>query len=74
MADLKQVLKGLHDEDEGDERREGFFGESGEVTNQGTSVRSNQHDTDNTGPESDPNTERDVINPKRSRENKPYAH
>lgn len=57
---MHKLLQSLVDEDEADEGSEGLFCETGNVTNQGTRVCSDQNETQEGRPQADTGTKRQV--------------
>lgn len=51
VSQVDEFLQGLVDEDDADERGEGFLCETRDVTNQGTGISSHQRDTEESCPQ-----------------------
>ena len=54
VVDVQQLLEGLHDEDERDERREALLRETRDVTHQSAQIKGNHQQQDDTDPQADP--------------------
>lgn len=59
--DAEQLLEGLHDEDDGDQRGEAFLSEPGDVLDEGTQVEDHDEEYEPGGPETDPYTRRHEV-------------
>ena len=60
VAQVQQLLQGLVDEDDADERGEGLLGEARDVAHQGAGVRGNQHHAQEGRPQPDARPQRQV--------------
>jgi hypothetical protein len=58
--DREQLSESLVDEDDGDKHREALFGETGDVTNEGTQVEGDHYQQKETEPHSNPEAELEV--------------
>ena len=54
VVDVKQLLEGLHNEDECDERREALLREARDVTHKSAQVKGHHQQQDDTDPEANP--------------------
>lgn len=60
LPQVEQLLQSLVDEDEADERGEGFLREAGDVAHQRAGVRGDQHQTQEGRPQADARPQRQV--------------
>lgn len=61
VRQLYHLFEGIINEDEADERRETFLGEACEVLHQEAGVCGDQHQTEKTRPQADPQPELKVV-------------
>lgn len=61
VGQLYHLFESIIDEDEADERRESFFSETREVLHQEAGICGDQHQTEYTRPQADPQPELKVV-------------
>ena len=60
LAQVEELLQGLVDEDDADERGEGLLREAGDVAHQRAGVRGHQHQAEEGRPQADAGPQREV--------------
>lgn len=60
VPQVDEFLQGLVDEDDADERGEGFLCETCDVTNEGAGVCGHQHDAEESRPQTDAGPQRQI--------------